>query len=188
MILVGVQSSNFSRGRFFSDIAGVMALNNINILNANIYTWRDGTAVDIFSVTRPLDDINPQETWRRIERDFGKRADGKLAISYRLSTKSASGIGTFKKPTKPTVINIDNASSDFFTLIEVFSTDKVGLLYLITKTLFDLHLDIRIAKIGNKGDQSADVFYVTDFEGQRIEDDAQITEIKNALLHQLEES
>ena len=85
-------------------------------------------------------------------------------------------------------INIDNISSDFFTLIEVFATDKVGLLYLITKTLFDLHLDIRIAKIGNKGDQSADIFYVTDFEGQRIEDNTRISEIKNALLHQLDKN
>ncbi|MBN2418015.1 MAG: [protein-PII] uridylyltransferase [Deltaproteobacteria bacterium] len=176
------------RPGLFSDIAGVMALNNINILNANIYTWRDNTAVDLFSVTRPLDNINPQETWNRIERDFGKIADGKLAISSRLSTKAAPGIGTFKKPEKPTKINIDNASSDFFTLIEVFSTDKVGLLYLITKTLFDLHLDIRIAKIGNKGDQSADIFYVNDFEGQKIEDETQIGEIKNALLHQLDKT
>ena len=174
------------RPGLFSDIAGVMALNNINILNANIYTWRNGTAVDIFSVTNPLDDINPQETWKRIERDFGKTTDGKLAISYRLSTKAAPGVGTFKKPTKPTEINVDNTSSDFFTLIEVFSTDKVGLLYLITKTLFDLNLDIRIAKIGNKGDQIADVFYVTDFGGQKVEDDTQISEIKNALFHQLE--
>ena len=176
------------RPGLFSDIAGVMALNNINILNANIYTWRDGTAVDIFSVTKPLDNINPQETWNRIERDFGKIVDGKLAISYRLSTKAAPGIGTYKKPTKPTEVNIDNTSSDFFTLIEVFATDKVGLLYEITRTLFDLHLDIRIAKIGNKGDQSADIFYVTDFEGQKIEDRTKISEIKKSLLHQLEKN
>jgi [protein-PII] uridylyltransferase len=174
------------RPGLFSDIAGVMALNNINILTSNIYTWRDGTAVDLFSVTKPLDNINPQETWDRIEKDFANRVIGKLSISYRLSTKAAPGVGTFKKPKKPTEINVDNMSSDFFTLIEVFSTDKVGLLYLITKTLFDLNLDIRIAKIGNKGDLSADIFYVTDFEGQKIENDYQISEIKNALLHQLE--
>ncbi len=48
------------RPGLFSDITGVMALNNINILSSNIYTWADGTAVDIFSVTRPLDSINPR--------------------------------------------------------------------------------------------------------------------------------
>lgn len=176
------------RPGLFSDIAGVMALNNINILNSNIYTWRNGIAVDIFSVTKPLDNINPQDTWQRIERDFAKRVDGKLSITNRLSTKAEPGVGTYKKPTKPTEINIDNTSSDFFTLIEVFSTDKVGLLHLITKTLFDLQLDIRIAKIGKKGDQSADIFYITDFEGQKVEDDTQISEIKSALLHHLEKS
>ncbi len=174
------------RPGLFSDIAGIMALNNINILGANIYTWRDGTAVDIFYVTKPLDDINPHKTWHRIERDFALRVDGKLSLSYRLSTKAAPVLGKIQKPEKPTEVNIDNSSSDFFTLIEVFSTDKIGLLYSITRTLFDLHLDIKIAKIGNKGDQSADIFYVTDFDGQKLEDEPQIIEIKNALLHRLE--
>jgi [protein-PII] uridylyltransferase len=162
-----------------------MALNNINILNANIYTWQDGTAVDIFYVTKPLDAINPQETWQRIEKDFTMRVDGKLSLSQRLSKKETPVIGAMQKPAKPTEVNIDNGSSDFFTLIEVFSTDRIGLLYIITRTLFDLHLDIRIAKIGNKGDQSADIFYVTDFDGQKIEDETRIADIKKALLEQL---
>lgn len=174
------------RPGLFSDIAGVMALNNINILTSNIYTWGNNTAVDIFSVTKPLDDFNPQETWKRIERDLKKRINGKLSLSYRLSRKAEPGVGTSNKPVKPPEVNVDNTSSDFFTLIEVFSTDKVGLLHLITRTLFDLHLDIRIAKIGVKGDQSADIFYVTDFDGQKLEDEAQIDELKNALLHHLE--
>jgi [protein-PII] uridylyltransferase len=174
------------RPGLFSDIAGIMALNNINILNANIYTWQDGTAVDIFYVTKPLDVINPQETWRRIEKDFALRVKGALSLSHSLSVKTAPVIGAIQKPAKPTQVNIDNVSSDFFTLIEVFSTDKIGLLYIITRTLFDLHLDIRIAKIGNKGDQSADIFYVTDFDGQKIEDETRIADIKKALMNQLE--
>jgi UTP:GlnB (protein PII) uridylyltransferase len=32
------------RPGLFADLAGVMALNNINILSAHIYTWRDGTS------------------------------------------------------------------------------------------------------------------------------------------------
>ncbi|MFC1839743.1 [protein-PII] uridylyltransferase [Thermodesulfobacteriota bacterium] len=175
------------RHGLFSDIAGVLALNNINILNSNIYTWRNGFAVDLFSVTKPLDNINPDETWKKIARDFKNRTDGKLSISYRLNKKAQPGVTglSIKKPSRPPEINIDNDSSDFFTLIEVFAPDSVGLLYLITRTLFDLHLDIRIAKTGAKGDLSAEIFYVTDFEGQKIEDKTQINGIKNALLFQL---
>ncbi|MBN1904939.1 MAG: [protein-PII] uridylyltransferase [Deltaproteobacteria bacterium] len=175
------------RPGLFSDIAGIMALNNINILTANIYTWRDGTAVDIFYVTKPLDEINPDETWSRINRDFALKITGSLSLTGRLLEKSAPVKGIIQKPAKPTEVNIDNASSDFFTLVEVFATDRIGLLYIITRTLFDLHLDIRIAKIGNRGDQSADIFYVVDFDGQRIEDESRIAAIKNALINRLEE-
>ncbi|NLA74407.1 MAG: [protein-PII] uridylyltransferase, partial [Deltaproteobacteria bacterium] len=68
------------RPGLFSDIAGIMALNSINILSANIYTWQDGTAVDIFYITKPLDEINPEETWCRINRDFGMKVTGRLSL------------------------------------------------------------------------------------------------------------
>lgn len=176
------------RPGLFSDIAGVLALNNINILSSNIYTWTDGTALDIFSVTRPLDSINPEETWKRVERDLKKCFSGKLALPYRLSQKAIPSIlSSPKRSTRPPVVTIDNKSSDFFTLVEVFAPDRVGILYLITRALFDLRLDIRIAKTSVKVDHIADVFYVRDLEGQKIEDPAQVNEIKNSLLHQLSE-
>jgi [protein-PII] uridylyltransferase len=174
------------RPGLFSDLAGVMALNNINILSSNIYTWSDGTAVDIFYVTRPLDPIHSRDTWERVITALKNTFSGKISLAHRLSQKAAPSILSIHgKPSLPPEVVIDNKASDFFTLIEVFASDRIGLLYLITRTLFDLHLDIRIAKIGVKGDQIADVFYVRDLGGQKIEDELQTNKIKNALLHQL---
>ena len=90
-----------------------------------------------------------------------------------------------KTPPKPPRVIVENNSSDFFTIIEVFADDRIGLLYLITSTLSSLRLDIRIAKIATKGDQVADVFYVLDLEGQKIEDESRLREIQNALLHRV---
>jgi len=172
------------RPGLFSDFAGVLALKNINILSAQIYTWRDGTAVDIFKVTHPLDAMNPEESWKRVERNLKDTFTGKLSLEYRLGQKSAPSILLEgKKPEHPPQVIIDNEVSDFFTLIEVFADDRVGLLYLITRCLFDLRLDIRISKIATKGDQVADVFYVRDLEGQKLEDKEQLLEIERALLH-----
>jgi [protein-PII] uridylyltransferase len=176
------------RPGLFSDIAGVMSLNNINILSSNIYTWRNGMAVDIFTVTKPLDDINPEQTWIKIKSDFESTLNGKLSLPYRLSRKAEpSLLSESGKPTKPPEVIVDNESSDFFTLIEVFAADHVGLLYQVTRTLFDLRLDIRVAKTGVKGDQIADIFYVNDLDGQKIDDEMQVKEIKRALLHQLKQ-
>ena len=72
-------------------------------------------------------------------------------------------------------------------MIEVVGDDRVGRLYFITRALFDLRLDIRIAKIATKGDQITDIFYVRDLEGQKVEDDKRIKEIRESILFQLED-
>ena len=176
------------RPGLFSDLSGVLALNNINILSAQIYTWRDGTAVDIFRVSNPLDPIHSDETWEKVKKDLENTFKGKLSLAYRLDQKSQSSVlSRYYPSSRPPQVIVDNASSDFFTLIEVFAHDRIGLLYLITRCLFDLRLDIRIAKIATKGDQAADVFYVHDLDGQKVEDTLQVEEIKKALLHQLKQ-
>jgi [protein-PII] uridylyltransferase len=76
---------------------------------------------------------------------------------------------------------VDNKSSSFFTIIEVFTYDFPGLLFKITDTLYRCGLDIRVAKIATKVDQVVDVFYVSDFEGQKIDSVDQINEIKAAI-------
>jgi [protein-PII] uridylyltransferase len=174
------------RPGLFADIAGVLALNSVNILSADIYTWKDGTVVDIFKATQPLDTIHPDAVWQKVRQDLKRTFEGKLSLTYRLGQKRASAVlSNHDKPSRPPQVVIDNRSSDFFTLIEVFADDRVGLLYLITKTLFDLCLDIRIAKIATKGDQIADVFYVCDLEGQKIVDEAHLREIEGALRFEL---
>jgi len=113
---------------------------------------------------------------------------GKLSLEYRLSQKAAPCILSQRKtPSRPPKVMVNNESSDFFTLIEVFADDRVGLLYMITHTLFNLKLDIRIAKIATKADQIADVFYVRDLEGQKVEDNEQIEEIRQSLAYRLEQ-
>jgi [protein-PII] uridylyltransferase len=176
------------RPGLFSHIAGVLALNNINILSAHIYTWRDGTAADSFKVTSPLDPIYADETWERVKRDLRNTFAGRLPLTERLEKKGRPSIlSRQKKSVRPPKVTIDNESSDFFTLIEVFADDRVGLLYEITHVLFSLQLDIQIAKISTKADQIADVFYVRDLEGQKVEDNSRVREIEKALLHLLEQ-
>ncbi len=174
------------RPGIFSDFAGILSLNNINILSADIYTWRDGTVIDVFKVNGPIDPIHPEDTWKKVEKDLENTFKGRLFLAYRLAQKTGlSIIYNKKEPSRPPKIIIDNESSDFFTLIEVFADDRVGLLYEITRTLFELRLDIRIAKIATKVDQIADIFYVCDLEGQKVVDESRLKEIKEALYYQL---
>jgi [protein-PII] uridylyltransferase len=175
------------RPGLFADFTGVLALRNINILSAQIYTWRDGTAVDVFKVTSPLDMLHPEETWEKVRKDLAELFTGQMSLSELLAQKaSPSLLETPKKPCRPPTVIIDNESSDFSTLIEVFADDRIGLLYTITNALHHLGLDIRIAKVATKGDQIADVFYVRNLEGQKVLDEGRVDEIRETLLRELE--
>jgi [protein-PII] uridylyltransferase len=170
----------------FSNIAGVLALNTINILSADIYTWRDGTAVDVLRITNPQDSLFVQEVWNKISEDLNDALTGRVPLEPRLQQKAAPSIlTTINKPSHPPAVSVDNDSSDFFTVIEVFTDDHIGLLYRMTHTLFTLGLDIHLARISTKGDQIADIFYVRDPDGQKVKDKNKVKEIKRTLLRQL---
>ena len=72
--------------------------------------------------------------------------------------------------------------SDECTIVEVFTIDRRGLLYRLARTLHDLQLLIRYAKIGTYLDQVVDVFYVTERDDSKPESDERLAEIRNRLL------
>jgi [protein-PII] uridylyltransferase len=82
----------------------------------------------------------------------------------------------------PTQVHIDNRSSDRFTIIDIFAHDRLGLLYSITRAIFELGLSVQLAKIGTYLDQVVDVFYVTDQQGRPIKDDARLSHIRSSLI------
>jgi [protein-PII] uridylyltransferase len=166
----------------FSKIAGTFTLNNIDILNGQIFTWRNNMALDIFHVKPPPDRIFEKDRWRRAEKDLSAALAGSLDLSKALS-KKMRGYRTVKpKASKlPHNIVVDNHSSSFFTIIEVFTYDFPGLLFTVTDALFKSGLDIWVAKISTKVDQVVDVFYVRDFDGQKVDAEDQTTAIKAAI-------
>lgn len=176
------------RPGLFSRLTGVFALNHINILGAQIFTRSDGVALDIFQVQAPLDPLFPEETWRNIYNQLSKAVSGKLSLDHRLAQKKPAWDFAPKPVIKtPSRVVIDNHGSDFCTIIEVYTQDRLGLLYDITKTLSDMELNITFAKISTKVDQVVDVFYVTDLEGQKIFDEERLAEIQQAILFALKE-
>ena len=69
------------------------------------------------------------------------------------------------------------------TIIEVSSPDSVGLLYRLTSTLAEMHLDIRRATVATIGPDVVDTFYVVDTDGGALTDQRYMTEIRTALAH-----
>jgi [protein-PII] uridylyltransferase len=174
------------RPGLISKIAGLFTLHNIDILDVQAFTWRNDIALDIFEVKPPPDQILEAEKWQRAEKKLGDVLSDKLNLTAALE-KKGSIFAQFgqRVSRKPHRVRVDNTSSSFFTIIEVFTYDYPGLLFSITDALFLCGLNIWVAKIATKADQVVDVFYVWDLNGQKIDEPDQVAEIKAAILGRL---
>ncbi len=65
-------------------------------------------------------------------------------------------------------VKIDNETVEQATVIDVFAYHRLGLLYTVSKKIFELGLDVEFARISTYGRQIIDVFYVTDDQGSKI--------------------
>ncbi|MFW5874903.1 MAG: [protein-PII] uridylyltransferase, partial [bacterium] len=83
---------------------------------------------------------------------------------------------------RPNRVEIDNETSSFYTIVEVFAYDFPGLLYRITDALTRSGLDIWVAKISTKVDQVVDVFYVRDEQGGKADSPGRVGQIRSRVL------
>jgi len=68
----------------------------------------------------------------------------------------------------PTTISFDNEGSEFYTIIEVDTRDRPGLIHDIARTLSANNISIASAIIATYGEQAVDTFYVKDLFGLKI--------------------
>ncbi len=172
----------------FSKIAGVLAAAGYNILDVQIFTTKKGIVVDTFHAQDPYPEgVSSQLRQVTVRKHICEVLTGATTVEG-LFVKYANKLPRRKTITiaAQTQVEIDNESSDDFTIIDVFTADKQGLLYVITKTIFELDLSVFSSKIATHVEQVVDVFYVKDLTGNKITEPERIAEIKSLLLNAIE--
>ena len=171
----------------FSTIAGVMAANGVTILGAHIYTRSNGEALDILEVRGQAGSKleNPKK-WAKVEKDLNAAIEGRKRVSTMVNKRKQSSLFPVKPmPRFADRVDIDNDISDHYTVIDLYATDEVGLLYKVTRILAEMGLYIGVAMISTKVDQVADTFYVKDIFGQKVKDEDKVEEMRKRLLESL---
>ena len=174
----------------FSMIAGAITANNLNILSARITTRTTGIAIDVFRVSHLMGAGSmamEEDRWRRVERDLEHVITGQEDIAKLVAAAHhVQSAGRKFIRHVPTEVTVDNRTSEQFTVIDVFTQDRVGLLFAITHALFKLGLLIHIARISTNADQALDVFYVSDRDGNKITEIERMRELKAKLVEKIE--
>ncbi len=168
----------------FHKLTGALTSRGLAIHSAQIHTLVDGSVLDRFWVRDP--DYVGQPPADRIEQIQqalvqSLKASGGQSPAFR-RTWRVGAHRPVKVPGVQTRVIADNSTSEAYTILDIFAHDRTGLLYAITRTLFELGLSVSRAKISTYLDQVVDVFYVTDQHNQKIEDQRRLDEICRRVL------
>jgi [protein-PII] uridylyltransferase len=177
------------RPGLFSTLAGVLTAGGCNVVSARIITSADGVALDVFRVSNG-DVTGGDERWSRVRRTLDAVLRGEADVEDLV--RNAPRPGPFARgrqglPAPRTAVVVDNDVSRDYTVLDVYTGDRVGVLFAITRTLFHLGLCIHLAKITTMVEQVLDVFYVTDSAGRKIEDAGRLAAIRSAVVEHLTE-
>jgi [protein-PII] uridylyltransferase len=174
------------RPGLFAMITGVLAAEGLNILAARIATSREAIALDAFRVSRPSDEELDSDRAERLETTLRGVLGGDLDVEQLVERSARPWLRRKRGRHIATTIDIDNDVSDAFTVLDVTTGDRVGLLFTITNCLYRLGVDIHLAKVTTMVTQALDAFYVTEQDGRKIEDPARLEDIRSALLQALD--
>jgi [protein-PII] uridylyltransferase len=172
----------------FHRLTGALTSRGLAIHNAQIHTLAHGLVLDRFWVRDPdFAGEPPPDRIQQIEHSLVEslRSPGTHSPTFRRTWQSGARRHV-KVPGVRTRVNADNSTSDSYTILDIFAHDRTGLLYAITRTLFELGLSVYRAKIGTYIDQVVDVFYVTDQHNRKIEDQRRLDEIRRRVLDVIE--
>ncbi len=151
----------------FSRMCGALALVGANIKDARTFTTKDGLATAAFWIQDAGD--APYESARlpRLRRMIENTFNGKV-----VATEAIRSRDVIRKREQafqvPTSITFDNEGSDIYTIIEVDTRDRPGLLFDLTRTLAANNVYISSAVVATYGEQVVDSFYVKDMFGLKF--------------------
>ena len=169
----------------FARLSGAIAVCGGSIVDAKIFTTKDGMAFDAFWVQdSAARAFKEQRSLRRLETVIKDTLKGEILPAKALSEKPVFAKRTDVFTVEPAVY-IDNRASNSHTVIEVNGRDRPGLLYDLARTLFRLNISISSAHVATYGERAVDVFYVRDLFGHKITHPVKIKAIEKSLTEAL---
>ncbi|MBY5989695.1 [protein-PII] uridylyltransferase [Roseovarius atlanticus] len=170
----------------FSRMCGALALVGANVVDARTYTTKDGYATAAFWIQDAEGSPYEADRLPRLTQMIHKTLRGEVVA--RDAMQSRDKIKKRERAFRvPTHITFDNEGSEIYTIIEVDTRDRPGLLYDLTRTLSNGNVYINSAVIATYGEQVVDTFYVKDMFGLKFHSPAKQRALERKLRQAISE-
>jgi [protein-PII] uridylyltransferase len=166
-------------------IAGAFAVVPLNILSADIYTRGDNVVLDIFRVCDPrfraVTDERDQAQVESVLRQAVAEENFDFAplleqARTRIARRTGHGLDF------PTRISVENKAHPTYTLIQIQTPDRLGLLYELLSAFGEERVSIALSRISTEKGAAIDTFYVADRATRgKITDPVRITALQQRL-------
>lgn len=167
----------------FSSMAGALTSHGMQILSADTNTLSDGLLLLRYVAHDPdYPGEPPPERMEAVCKSLVASIDSDKPPVFRTVWGQEQQEANAALANLPNEVRIDTQLSDECAIVEVFTIDRRGLLYRLARTLHDLGLIIRFAKIGTYLDQVVDVFYVTERDGVKPQAEDRLGVIRERLF------
>ncbi len=149
----GIDVVGRDRPGLLATIAGVLSDHGLDILDAVVATWGDGGAVDSFRVRGASSRTTPPDA-DGIESSIVAAFDSPLA----------------SPPDSAAEVLFDDHSTPWYTLCEVRSPDRRGLLHDLAAGISAAGADVHSARLATIAGNAVDRFELTDRNGRKLDD------------------
>ena len=169
-------------------IAAALTATNLEVHAAQVHSRpADGgvEAVDVFFVRDPaLGTEGVAKKLPHLRADLEALCEARTTPEELLEARTGSRSPWQQRPT-PAVASevvIDERASPNHTIVEVFAKDQPGLLFRLARAFEELGLSIALSKINTEGTKVADVFYVNELDGSKVEGKERLSAVRDRLL------
>jgi len=144
-------------------ICGAFLSARVNVLSADIYTRGDNLVLDVFRVCDPKHrPVEGERDHRMVE----KLLDASLLdpdfdfTPHIAKTRQSVGYLMSREADIPTRITVDNRNHPAFTIVDIETPDRMGLLYDLFAAITRLGLSLELARITTEKEVAMDTFYL----------------------------
>lgn len=171
--------------QLLAKLAGSFSIVPINILSADVFTRGDNVVLDVFRVadvrSGPVTDPREMKLFESTLRKALVNMEFDFAPLLEVARRKVR-THRWREIDFPTHITVENKAHPDYTLVQIQTPDRVGLLYDLLCVFGEASISIALSRISTEKGAAIDTFYVTDVASRgKITDASRIAAFQRQL-------